>query len=398
MYNINCIKLICLCGEISMKLKIVFFKFFSLVVAAALTLAFSSCYFRVAINDSSRNKETTVTSVQNETTSAENSTVSSEDSVDSIEKIEATEPDLSFGQSEIELLQSYGLDESYLRKQYTFDENDLNGYNNKAYVLDRMCNSIDYFTTLQASYTLHTQKNNQKSTWTTYAIDRRIGKAKELIYSVTENDSKCVPLSYVCVDGDYHLKTIFSGETKDENTLKYVSPLADDNKTIKNVAQLFEQPLADKLESVTDKPQINSYTSAKDDVDKYIDVTKKQFIINGLPTVMFTRSDKIGLIYAGEHYNPQFFAVDAMMNFSNWEIESVDTNNNGNDIICILGKYYDKIDNTKKRFNLKIDKETGVMISKQVFNSSGKVIEDYNTLNIIIDGEIKSDIFDSIKP
>ena len=387
-----------MCGEIGMKLKIVLLKIFSLVIATVLAVTFSSCYFRFAINDSSHNQETTVTSEQNETTSAESSTVSSEDSVDSVEKIEVTEPDLTFGQSEIELLQSYGLDESYLRKQYTFDENDLNGYNNKAYVLDRMCNSIDYFTTLQASYTLHTQKNNQKSTWTTYAIDRRIGKAKELIYSVNESDSECVPLSYVCVDGDYHLKTFFSGETKDENTFNYSSPLSADNKAIKNVAQLFEQPLANKLKSVTDKPQINSYTSAKDDVDKYIDATKKLFVINGSPAVLFTRTDNIGLIYAGEHYNPQYFAEDAMFDFSNWKIESVDTDNSGNDIICILGKYYDKIWNTKKSFNLKIDKETGVMISKQVFNSSGKVIEDYNTLNIIIDGEIKSGIFDSIKP
>ncbi len=368
-------------------------KFISLVTAVGLMVTASGCSFHFAINDTSHNQDTTVTSEHSKSAPTEQSTTAPLNI--NTDKIEVTEPNLEFGQSEINLLQSYGLDESYLRKQYTFDKNNLKSPDNKAYILDRMCNSTDYFTTLQATYT---KKEHQKINLTSYAIDRRIKKAKELCYTVSEVDNECVPAAYVCVDGDYHLKMLFDGEIKDKNTFKYEPPLANNYKVINKTTKLIQQPFSDKLEAVTKKPQANSFNNNDENIGKYVDVTKNIFIANGYPEPYFRRFDDICLIYSQEHYNPQSFAMDVMIDFSNWKIDSVDTNNSGNEIISISGKYHDRYINVDNTFKLQIEKQTGVIVSEQIFNSSGNIIEEYNTLNIIVDGEIESDIFDSINP
>lgn len=94
---------------------------------------------------------------------------------DPIETISVTEPVLTVDNQAFEKLKAQGFDESDLRKKHTFDSKNLNSRSNKDYVLDRMCNSIDYFTTLQSSYL---KTVNNRTTWVTYIIDRRIKKSK----------------------------------------------------------------------------------------------------------------------------------------------------------------------------------------------------------------------------
>lgn len=87
--------------------------------------------------------KTETTAIQE--TSVANTTTES----NTIATIKTTEPVKTSKQEALTILEAHGLDDSYIRKTYVFDEDKLNSNNNKNYVLDRMCNSIDYFTTLQ---------------------------------------------------------------------------------------------------------------------------------------------------------------------------------------------------------------------------------------------------------
>lgn len=87
--------------------------------------------------------KTETTAIQE--TSVTNTTTES----NTIATIKTTEPVKPSKQEALTILEAHGLDDSYIRKTCVFDEDKLNSNNNKNYVLDRMCNSIDYFTTLQ---------------------------------------------------------------------------------------------------------------------------------------------------------------------------------------------------------------------------------------------------------
>ena len=333
-----------------------------------------------------------------ETTIQETTVANTTQKVNTIETIQTTEPEKPSKQEVIKVLEEHGLDESYLRKTYVFDDGNLNSTNNKNYVLDRMCNSIDYFTTLQATYI---KKVNNKITCVTYAIDRRIDKAKELVYKVSENDEKCTPTNYNYVDGDYHYKMNFGEEAKSKYTVEFESPLDSYNsKAINKLTEFIYKPLSNELDKVTAQPNLNSGVFDNDDYEKYIDITKKVLIYDGSPVISFQRSDTVNLITAREHYFPQFFALDTLYNYNNynkWYIEKPETQDSTK-IICIKGTYEQYGDeNLKRSYTLRVDKNTGVINSLQICNNSGNVVEEWNTLRYVVDGEIDENIFDSIK-
>ena len=118
---IDCIKTMQF-GKSDMKNK----HFTILSILIAISLLFAGC--------------TQTESNKSETTTTESNTIAT---------IKTTEPVKTSKQEALTILEAHGLDDSYIRKTYVFDEDKLNSNNNKNYVLDRMCNSIDYFTTLQ---------------------------------------------------------------------------------------------------------------------------------------------------------------------------------------------------------------------------------------------------------
>ena len=136
-----------------------------------------------------------------------------------------------------------------------------------------------------------------------------------------------------------------------------------------------------------------------DDYEKYIDVTKKVMIYDGSPAIIFQRSDTVNLITAGEHYFPQFFALNTLYkynNFNKWYIEKTETEGSA-EIIYIKGTYEQYGDeNLKRSYTLQIDKNTGVIYSLKICNNSGNAVEEWNTLRYIVNGETKESIFDSI--
>ncbi len=376
-YRISTLKQINFIGISAMKIINRYFYVILITTLVVITVFCCSC--------------TSAENVKTETTTHKETSTETAVTTNTIETISVTEPSLPSEEYAARLLLSYGYNPSDLRRKHTFNSDKLNSNSNKDYVLDRMCNSIDYLTTLLASYT---KKENQKTTLVTYAIDRRIGKAKEILYNVSESETMCTPLNYVCVDGNYHLKLLFKDEAKDKYTFNYKSSL--DSNAIDSVIQFISKPLADELSPVTDEPVINSSTTDKDDIEKYLDAPKRIIYKDGKPNAYLWRNNSLGLITAEEHYLPQYFALDTLLDYSAWKIDNLESDGS-NEIICISGTYkeYGQLNRT---FNLRIDKRTGVIVSKQIYNASGNLVEEWNNLQFIVDGEIDENIFDSLNP
>lgn len=361
-------------------------------ISLAATLLFQGCTQAESNNTDTTVRETTIVN-----TDSESNTVAS---------IKTTEPIKPSKQEALTILKKYGLDENEIRKAYVFDEDNLNSNNNKNYVLDRMCNSIDYFTTLQASFT---KRVNNKTTWITYAIDRRIKKAKELVYSVSESDKICTPINYTYVDVDYHYKMHFGEKAKSKYTVDFVSPLDSQNiNAINQVTQFIGKPIAEELEKVTKEPNKNSSAGNEADEAQYVDSATRQILYDDTgkfllrygvfpPGISYGRSNKIALINAEEHYLPQYYALDDMYPCDNWKIDGVESDGTS-EIVRIKGTYlkYDD-ENLKRNYTLKIDKKTGILNSLHIYNQSGNLVEEWNTLKYVVDGEIDQSIFDSIQ-
>lgn len=359
-----------------------FIKIIAFATAITLTFSFYGC--------TSTENVTTETAAIQETPSAQ----ATADQGNTYETIAVTEPEIPNGNDVLQLLQSYGFNESALRKEYTFDYNNLDSYDNKCYILDRMCNSIDYFTTLQCSYT---ETVNGKTTLHSYAIDRRIDKSKEILYNVSSDEKLITPANYVCIDGDYHWKMIFKAEAKEKYTLSFSSSIDNpDSKTVDSITELIQTPLKDKLSGVSDEPQINSgsHTTEEEDFDKYLDVSHRVSIKDDMAYLVLQRTDTIGLIYSKTNYLPQYFALSSLYDFSSWSIDGVESDGI-NEIISLSGTYKDN--GIDKSFKLSIDKKSGVIVTKQIFNASGKLIENWNNIQLMVDCEIDENIFDNLK-
>lgn len=361
-------------------------------ISLATTLLFQGC-----TQAENNNTDTTV----QETTIVNTASV-----CNTVATIKTTEPVKPSKQEALTILEAYGLDASEIRKAYVFDEDNLNSNNNKNYVLDRMCNSIDYFTTLQASYT---KKVNNKITWVTYVIDRRIDKAKEIVYSVLESNKKCTPTNYNYVDDDYHYKMNFGKEAKSKYEIDFVSPLDSQNiDAINQVTQFIGKPMSEELEKVTEEPNKNTSANNKADEAQYVDAATRQILYDATdkyllsygvfpPSISYGRSNKIALISAEEHYLPQYYALNEMYPCDNWKIDGVESDGTS-EIVRIKGTYLKNDDeNLKRNYTLRIDKKTGILNSLHIYNQSGNLVEEWNTLKYTVDGEIDERIFDCIK-
>ena len=366
--------------------------------AIVTTTVFSGCNIRVNINENTPTKPTqATTSKTEETTSNTQETVAVENTY---ETIPAPKP-IAFDREGLELLFNEGYTENDLRKKYTFNDKDINCDANKKYVLDRMCNSVDFFTTLQASYT---ETKNNNTTWVSYAVDQRVNKAKELVYSIPANKKQCFPLRYVYADGDYHVKLIFTDEFKTKHTYSFTDSLEKSNQDLlKNIKPLIDKPLANEfgqdIEATLNSTAVdNTYFT---DYIHYIQVPKRTGYMEShgmeLPLMIRRGDNNIGLITAYDHYLPQYIGLEALCNNPNWEITKLESQPN-REIIHIAGNYYHQTFEYERNIELAIEKNTGIILSCKQYNTSGKLVEEINCVELIINSDIDESIFDTIDP
>ncbi len=365
-------------------------KILSILLVLMICFSASACNVKFQVKGKIPSPTEPVSETQSTTVDVAEPTVSVENTY---ETIEVTEPEKTSKDEAIEILHSYGFNKNDLRRKYTFDESDLNSTNSKWYVLDRMSNSVDYFTTLQVAYT---KKENLTTTLVSYAIDRRINKAKEIKYNISNSEKKCIPENYVCVDGNYHLKMLFKDDIKKNYTFDFDYTLENpDSEVIENIKTHIQKEFSDELSSTSNEPYDNSCTDDEVIVEKYLDITRRFTLVNGTPIYALQRGDTISLIYSDENYFPQYFALEALHQLSDWSIDKIEKSGMS-EIIHISGKFtgIDEIDNTYK---LCVDKNTGVVISKQIFNMSGNIVEEWKNIYYIADGEIDKNIFEDIE-
>ena len=141
-------------------------KIYILLLTAVCCAVLGGCWFRVDVKLPENTASESETAEQTST---------SEDAPDVPvgEKIDITEPVIT---TDYEMLSKYGLNfDVYARKPRTFDDTLQHKDENDLYITDRMCNSFDYFTTIEAVYV---KRENRTVNLCCYLADRRSEKAK----------------------------------------------------------------------------------------------------------------------------------------------------------------------------------------------------------------------------
>ena len=357
-------------------------KIYILLLTAVCCAVLGGCWFRVDVKLPENTASESETAEQTST---------SEDAPDVPvgEKIDITEPVIT---TDYEMLSKYGLNfDVFARKPRTFDDTLQRKKENDLYITDRMCNSFDYFTTIEAVYV---KRENQTVNLCCYLADRQSKKAKEIVFKVDEDKKRISPSQYVCAEGDYHMKGFFSKEQSEKLAFDYTDLKSE---AVANKARaLLHTPLLNQVDTVSDEARLNSGAET-DDIMKYVDVAHmlKQDI-SEIEEISYNayipRHNCIGLINTEEHYHPWYFCLYKIKESTD---VSVTVDNSKNELI-IKGKYSDY--NTHSHtYTAEINKDNGVMLNRVEKNGSGDVVEEINTIMVAIDCEIDQSVFDKLE-
>ena len=356
-------------------------KLIALLLSAACCVTMGGCWFSVNFKNSQQSSEAETETATQPVTGRDIPDVPVG------EKIDATEPDVS---PDYEILSKYNLDaDIYGRKPHTFDETLKNTDENNLYITDRMYNSFDYFTTIEAVYV---KRENLTVSLCCYLADRQTGKAKEIVFKVDEESKHITPSQYVCVDSGYHYTGVFT----EESAQKYGFDYADLNSdaVINTVRKLLHTPLLAEVKKLTEKPKKNLSEEQDDDIVKSVDVyrlLKQELPVSSDSDLRYyayiPRNNIIGLVNTREHYNPWYFYAYKISAGSGLSFKVSDNE------IEISGKYSDE-NAHNHTFTAEIEKNTGVMLNRVEKNGSGNVVEEIQTLMIAIDRKIDQNVFD----
>lgn len=338
------------------------------------------CRFNVNFTNSLQSSEAVTE------TAAQPATVNDIPDIPVGQKISSTEPVIS---PDYEMLSKYNLDSNlYGRKPRTFDETLKNKDENNFYIIDRMYNSFDYFTTIEAVYT---KRENLTVNLCCYLADRQTGKAKEIVFKVDEENKHVTPSQYVCVDSGYHYTGVFTEDSAQKYGFDYEKLNSD--AVINTARNLLHTPLLREVKKMTEKPKKN-LSEDSDDIMKSVDVA--HLLQQDIPvssdsdlhySAYIPRNDIIGLVNTREHYNPWYFCAYKIIAGTDRSFKVSDSE------IEINGKYSD-YNAHSHTFKAVIQKDTGVMLNRVEKNGSGNVVEEIKTLMIAVDREIDQSVFD----
>lgn len=276
----------------------------------------------------------------------------------------------------------------------------INSETNKAYIYDRMLNSIDYFSSLQATYFYNS--SNSYSYYSTYRIQQgKNPKSKEFIFN--ENGEI---VSICSFDGEYRANINGDGESTkvdaDANEQKSIN-------TIQNKA--IEEKIKNKINEITAKETqlINNDTiyqktlvdieSSKNlDFVSLVDSKKRiKYIPEAEEDCYFYRNNLPQLPMSNIQYFSQDYAFGLLADFDKWDIDRMDEIL-GRECFVISGEtegdYSEKI-NTNE-FEMWIDKETGVLLTLECYDNNGDLSAVLSTSEFIVDESINQSVFDDL--
>lgn len=302
--------------------------------------------------------------------------------------IAPTEKVLRFTTSDLFYINGFTDDD--LRKEVKFKpEQDLNSKNNKKYILDRMCNSMDFFRTVQATYFFaEPERNPANSYYCTYLLDEDNLRSKEL-----EAYPNGVFSSY---------RTLLNGVSYD--TFAYTG--SDDDDVDYTTVEEPKKSVADKVREMRNKAMLselfNDYyirpmlceTDRELDFVKNVDVFhRKHYDKECNEEVYCSRDDHFNTSRAYEHYLPQIFVeTHNMTDLDNWTVESIG-NILGNECFSIKGKSNGF--NNIYSYEMQIDKRTGAMLGLNAYDKNGGIVRQIVTYEFVVDGLIDESVYDN---
>lgn len=272
------------------------------------------------------------------------------------------------------------------------NKRNLDSENTKAYLYDRMCNSIDYFDTIKATY---------------YCLDNSL-IPHYVTYAIRKNDIEIQALDLYFnevgefVSGDFydgHYIENFQGEAENIATASIKDQSNQDDTIARKIVGVRND--GSLLTKHTANPYMGKsyqdYTSIRSlDFSSLIDSRnriREENITGELEPVYYPRTN-LCCVFGSEQYFPQNTAMGYLHDFENWRIKEI-TTLLGRECYVISGEIHDdySIKTDTVNYEMWVDGETGVLLQLRCYNESGSLSHQLYTYEYSVNTEIGDSIF-----
>lgn len=268
----------------------------------------------------------------------------------------------------------------------------LDSENTKAYLYDRMCNSIDFFDTIKATY--YCLDTSLIPYYITYAIDKNDSEIKALNLYFNEAGEFVSGNFY---DGFYIEN--FQGEAENIGTDSITDQSNQDDTIARKIIGFRDDG------SILTKYDGNSYTGKSYQnyaSNKSLDFAsliasrnriREENITGELEPVYYPRAN-LCCIFGSEQYFPQITAMGYLHNFENWRIMEI-TTLLGRECYVISGEIHDdySIKTDTVSFQMWVDIETGTLLQLCCYNKIGTLSHQLYTYEYAVNTAISDSIF-----
>ena len=292
-----------------------------------------------------------------------------------------------------ELFYQYGFTDNDKRTEILLEnKRNLDSENTKAYLYDRMCNSIDYFDTIKATY--YCLDNSLIPYYVTYAIRKNDIEIQALDLYFNEAGG--------FVSGDFydgHYIENFQGEAENITTASIKDQSNQDDTLARKIAGIRND--GSLMAEYTGNPYMGKsyqdYTSIRSlDFSSLIDSRnriREENISGEMEPVYYPRTN-LCCVFGSEQYFPQNKAMGYMHDFENWRIKEI-TTLLGRECYVISGETHDdySIKTDTVNYEMWVDGKTGVLLQLRCYNESGLLSHQLYTYEYEVNTEISDNIF-----
>lgn len=285
-----------------------------------------------------------------------------------------------------ELYKSYGFTKDDRRTEIKLDaDKGINTKKVKNYIYDRMLNTYDYFDSLQATF--YCVPNTGNAYYSAYCIQQGDDpRSKEITLNVKGEEV-----------GGY----LFDGKTA-TSTMKNDYLQAKANSVFKE--EYFIKAMKSRTDTkVSEAPEETIFDKTEINLDELED-TDFAKLIKSEKRVKFSHVENRNKVYyrqsvampsmSASQYAPQSMTIGLLSQFKKWDITE-EEELFSRPCYVIEGKStseYAAQMNIRK-FELKVDRETGILLSVKAYNEKGKQVYQLTTYEFEVDTEIKSEVF-----
>lgn len=278
----------------------------------------------------------------------------------------------------------------------------INSEINKSYIYDRMLNSIDYFSSLQATY-YHIPSTGY-SYYSTYCIQQGDNpKSKELIFN--ENGELVSSCSFdgefsANINGDAESTKVDAGlKKKKSKSVNLIQNKSIEEKIIKNrMNSSIKEINSENENAIYEKLPVDIESSEKLDFVSLVDSKKRiKYIPEEKEDCYFYRNNLPQLPMSNTQYFSQAFAFGFLSDFDKWDIDRTDEVLGRECFVIsgeIAGDYSEKVNADK--FEMWIDKEIGALLTLECYDKNSNLSSLLTTSEFIVDESIDQSVFDDL--